>query len=1141
MKTKKKTGEKIQVDMEEQIAPKVSIIMPVYNASEYILEAIESVQRQTFRNWELIIVDEPTTTDATGQIVRQVAISDSRIRYVVNKEKLGISKSLNAALDIARGEYIARMDADDICLPNRIEEQVLYMEANPDIGICGCDYEVRGESWTSNLITDEDDIKSDLLFFVPLRHPTIIMRSSLLKKYGIKYNENILAAEDYDLFVRCQPYFRIANLEKKLLIYRRHKDAAVYRMIEESTKVNENLGRTMLKNLGVYVSDRELSILYRHCRLNCLKGQYEVNELPVLENLLIQIWEANIKLKIYKGNSLYKVLAKRWEKEIAVYKKKTLTDDLEFKYVLDNSVFNGINAERRHGVFSSCQLLTILETVQSRTNAVRTIKSILNQSYSSWKLVVIGSANSEIEKKTCLIGELIPQICYVSADEEERVKVLNRIIQTVECEYINVISDQDNLSANFYMEQIKELTLHPDLTACISSVKHSADLKNISKDLLKIYELFEDFIDHSGVVRRKKESRFLYSENISCYKYEMNSYIVNHCKYMIIPEELIEKSYMRIPERNEFFLADRFRKTLNISLNSRQLMKISGGREEFDQLSDVNDRTVYKKKLRKLFIHIIKNNRKYGYYNDTLLIQRLGEEWHSITGEEVAKDNTSALINYFKNGDELKLHNKIIIKLDRVLYNHSKYAHYDRMLERYLTNAPELKILSQVLDENTLKKWTWERYERTEKKLMQVCTDLERKIDQKVWDAEKRIIVLDDLEVEASYIANRLQYIPNEKIRVAIIFQVASFWPSIESLYEEMQSDERFEIKIVCYDESYDNTIKTETAQQFLVENNIPFIHWHVFSLKNFKPHIVIVQTPYDGNRRREYKSNYLKMAGYRVVYVPYGIEIGDTQHSRKQQLDHIVRKYAWKIFTFSETIHKDYRLYSEADDNVCVTGLPKFDSLYYKSKFPLNESVKLQAGGRKIILWKVHFPKMVMIDDELKLFTPYIQEYINFIDFIRTDKNNFYIFMPHPRFMEFNLDGQVQNELAELMDKVKKTNNIYVDDRDDYRNSLVNADAIIVDRSSVMVEAAAVGVPVLFMYNEDYREPMTKAIEPLIDSYYQGNKTEDMVKFIHMVNMGIDPKKNEREMQFLNCIPYFDGKCAKRIKEEIYSGIVEE
>lgn len=1141
MKTKDKTEGKIQVDMENQIAPKVSIIMPVYNAAEYILEAIESVQRQTFGDWELIIVDEPTTTDATGQIVKQAAINDLRIKYIVNKEKLGISKSLNVALDIAKGEYIARMDADDICLPGRIEEQVLYMEYNPDIGICGCDFEVKGESWTSNLITDEDDIKADLLFFVPLRHPTIIMRNSLLKKHGIKYSEDILAAEDYDLFVRCQPYFRIANLGKKLLIYRRHKDATVYRMIEESAKVNENLGRKMLKNLGVKVTDRELSILYRHCRLNCHKEQYAVNELPVLEDLLIQIWEANTRLKVYKRNSLYKVLVKRWEKEIAEYRKRALEDDLEFEYVLNNSVFSGIDAERKGGNIYQAQLLIILETVQSRTNAVRTIKSILNQSYSNWKLVVIGSANSEIEKKTCLLGALIPQICYASADDEERVKVLNRIIQTVECEYISVISDQDKLSFNFYMNQIKELTLAPDLTACISSVKRSADLKNTSNDFLKIYELFEDYIDHSGVIRRKKGSHFLYSENITCYKYEMNDYIVNHCKYTIIQEELIEKEHVRIPKKNTLFMADRFRKTLNIPLNSRQLKQISAGREEFAQLSDVNERRVFKKKLRKLFVQIIKNNRKYGYYNDTLLVRRLGEEWHFITGEEVVEDNVSEIFNFFKSGAKLRFHNRIIIKLDRFFYNHSKYAHYDRMLERYLSNAPALKMLSQNLDENTLKKWTWDRYERTEKKLMQVYRDLERKIDHKVWDAEKRIIVLDDLAVEASYIANRTRYIPDEKIRVAVIFQVASFWPSIEFLYEEIQNDERFEIKIICYDEPYDSTIKTETAQQFLIENDIPFAHWCNFSLKTFKPHIVIIQTPYDGNRRREYKSNYLKMAGYRVVYVPYGIEIGDTQHSRKQQLDHIVRRYAWKIFTFSEAIHKDYRLYSEADDNVCVTGLPKFDSLYYKNRFPLDESIKLQAGNRKIILWKVHFPKMVMIDDELKLFTPYIQEYINFVDFIKTDKNNFYIFMPHPRFMEFNLDTQVQKELSELMDKVKRTNNIYVDDRDDYRNSLVNADAIIVDRSSVMVEAAAVGVPVLFMYNEDYREPMTKAIEPLVESYYQGTKTEDMVEFVHMINAGTDPKKSEREIQFFNCIPYFDGKCAKRIKEEIYSGIVEE
>ncbi|MCC8155326.1 MAG: CDP-glycerol glycerophosphotransferase family protein, partial [Tannerellaceae bacterium] len=451
------------------------------------------------------------------------------------------------------------------------------------------------------------------------------------------------------------------------------------------------------------------------------------------------------------------------------------------------------------------------------------------------------------------------------------------------------------------------------------------------------------------------------------------------------------------------------------------------------------------------------------------------------------------------------------------------------------------KQVIPVQDENIIKQWTWERYKRTERDLDDIYKKLERKVDAKVWDAEKRIIVIDDVSLQLSHQINRRKYNPDERIRVVIIFQVASFWPSIEYLYHELTQDERFEAIIMCYDEAIDPSIKTETAREFLDVNQIPYTDWTEFSMRDYKPHIVFLQIPYDSNRRREFKSNYLKSAGYRVAYVPYGMEIGDTQHSRKQQLNHIVRRYAWMIFTFSETMHKDYRLYSEYDDNVYVTGLPKFDSLYNKDNFPLNNEIVEKANGRKIILWKVHFPKLALVNNKMELFTPRIEEYIRFLDYVRKDTGNFYVFMPHPRFLEFNEDANIQKQLSELMSNVRSINNIYVDDNDDYRNSLLHADAIIVDRSSIMVEAAAVGVPVLFMYNDKFAEPMTQAIKPLIDSYYQGTTVQDMINFITMIESGSDTKKNMRELAFQNCIPYFDGNCSKRIVKNIIKKLGEE
>lgn len=172
---------------------------------------------------------------------------------------------------------------------------------------------------------------------------------------------------------------------------------------------------------------------------------------------------------------------------------------------------------------------------------------------------------------------------------------------------------------------------------------------------------------------------------------------------------------------------------------------------------------------------------------------------------------------------------------------------------------------------------------------------------------------------------------------------------------------------------------------------------------------------------------------------------------------------------------------------------------------------------------------------------TPDINEYIRFVEKISEYKDYFFIFMPHPRFKAPTKDYNLQELACSLVDSLERLDNVYIDTADDYRNSLMNADYIIVDRSAVMVEAAAVQAPVLFMYNPDYFEPVTDAIRELIDSYYQGSTFDDMVGFMEMIRAGKDPRKEEREAAFRKCIPYFDGKCAERIMDDIESGLKEE
>ena len=121
--------------------PLVSIVMPIYNSETYLDEAILSIIHQTYQNWELLVINEFGSNEEGKRIINRYAAIDSRIRLIQNSERLGIAESLNEGLRQARGEYIARMDGDDISLPKRIEKQVEFMENNNDILLCGVQVE----------------------------------------------------------------------------------------------------------------------------------------------------------------------------------------------------------------------------------------------------------------------------------------------------------------------------------------------------------------------------------------------------------------------------------------------------------------------------------------------------------------------------------------------------------------------------------------------------------------------------------------------------------------------------------------------------------------------------------------------------------------------------------------------------------------------------------------------------------------------------------------------------------------------------------------------------------------------------------------------------------------------------------------
>jgi len=204
--------------------PKISVILPVYNGEKYLTEAIDSILSQTYRDFELIIIND-CSFDGTSEILS--SYTDARIRIVNNSSNLKLSRSLNKGIELSQGQFIARMDADDISLPERFEKQIAFLESHPDIGAVGCQVKKIDEDgkFIRNLLreTRPEVIKWGLFFGPPLAHPSVMMRATVIKSAG-GYSNDTLAAVDYECWTRLIKVTKFSNLPEFLFLYRVHPE-----------------------------------------------------------------------------------------------------------------------------------------------------------------------------------------------------------------------------------------------------------------------------------------------------------------------------------------------------------------------------------------------------------------------------------------------------------------------------------------------------------------------------------------------------------------------------------------------------------------------------------------------------------------------------------------------------------------------------------------------------------------------------------------------------------------------------------------------------------------------------------------------------------------------------------------------------
>lgn len=254
--------------MRQNGPPIVSVVMSVYNGERYLCDAIESICQQTFRDFEFIIVDDGSTDNTKG-ILEKYVQKDRRILLSQNERNVGLTRSLNKGLTVARGEYIARQDADDVSLPERLATQVAYLRGHAEIGLLGTAYylvDFQGKCiGQAQPPLSDSGIRWRLLFHNAFCHTSVMFNRKLTRDVGLFYNEDLLFSQDYDLWTRMLEHTSGANLETPLVCLRVHQSSITSLRRGEQDRIAFAVAAKQIRSLypRPTIRDSELHILRR--------------------------------------------------------------------------------------------------------------------------------------------------------------------------------------------------------------------------------------------------------------------------------------------------------------------------------------------------------------------------------------------------------------------------------------------------------------------------------------------------------------------------------------------------------------------------------------------------------------------------------------------------------------------------------------------------------------------------------------------------------------------------------------------------------------------------------------------------------------------------------------------------------------
>lgn len=272
--------------------PLVTILMPVYNAELHLKEAIESVLNQTFRDFKLLIVNDGST-DSSRKIIGE--FDDARIEVLDLPQNAGLVNALNVGIEAIDTKYIARTDADDICLPERLKKQVEFMETHAEVGALGTGFDSLmpdGSIRSGGRFSAEHDIiRLRHLYQIQIIHGTSMLRTEVLKNHELKFDPDFKHAEDYDFFDRLGNVSRIANIPEPLYLIRHHETRVSEQFSDIQKRNSDRVKVRIFRAIGITVLEAELELIQWLMYQNY--SWFDLEKVSALSSLISRIIQAN--------------------------------------------------------------------------------------------------------------------------------------------------------------------------------------------------------------------------------------------------------------------------------------------------------------------------------------------------------------------------------------------------------------------------------------------------------------------------------------------------------------------------------------------------------------------------------------------------------------------------------------------------------------------------------------------------------------------------------------------------------------------------------------------------------------------------------------------------------------------------------